>query len=150
MNERKSREGVNREPTILFAPNDRAPLTHSAQSAQQGLAERALFAAPLIEWLTVLLINLCDGCVLKLQAKAMKNVRWYNPRINKHSWENPDELLEWKPVYNPEREYCPTLKSLLSTRQYCIINWWYCVVHCGVLLIEEQGNGWTEWKLVYN
>uniref|UniRef100_A0A7S3VHR5 WW domain-containing protein n=1 Tax=Dunaliella tertiolecta TaxID=3047 RepID=A0A7S3VHR5_DUNTE len=38
------------------------------------------------------------------EAKAMKNVRWYNPRINKHSWENPDELLEWKPVYNPEQD----------------------------------------------
>eukprot|EP00967_Tisochrysis_lutea_P018447 scaffold20917_cov20-Tisochrysis_lutea.AAC.2 len=144
MNERKSREGVNREPTILFAPNDRV-------------------YAPDFEFCCRFMSRLVDvynpgvdshpqisHSSLVVEAKAMKNVRWYNPRINKHSWENPDELLEWKPVYNPEREYCPTLKSLLSTRQYCIINWWYCVVHCGVLLIEEQGNGWTEWKLVYN
>jgi len=34
----------------------------------------------------------------------MKNVRWYNPRINKHSWENPDDLSDWKPVYSDESE----------------------------------------------
>ncbi|KAF5836190.1 zygote-specific Zys3 like protein [Dunaliella salina] len=37
-------------------------------------------------------------------AKTMKNVRWYNPRINKHSWESPEDLQEWKPVYSPEND----------------------------------------------
>jgi hypothetical protein len=53
---------------------------------------------------------------LRLQAKALKNVRWYNPRTNKHSWEDPEDHTEWKSVYSTECELV-----------------WVCV--CGCVLV---------------
>lgn len=76
------------------------------------LTSVAAVAAPACNKDSTLYTNTMDPessweCLLSngyTQARRNKNMRWYNPRTETHSWEDPEHLSPWEEHLDEHRE----------------------------------------------